>query len=1348
MKACAILSRMGCLGVRVVCLFLITATFCNAQPWDTAFAPDTAAISREANALPVADDPPAVILLEEYQYTIDRQSRIASRVRIVYLVRSREAVESWSAVQQEYQPWFESRPEIRARVISPGGRVSTLDPSTIADAPASQFDATIFSDRRVVRAPLPGLEPGALVEQEIVTRESRTQLDGGAIRRVFVTPHVPVQRFRLSIDAHRQIPLRATTYRIPPEALQNSTSRKGTSIRLELGPLMAEDDYEYNAPPDQSRQKYVTFSTGEDWQALAEAYSKVVEEKITGADLASFLEGLDLSGPPLEVAAAISAKLHSRIRYTGVEFAEAEIIPGTPAQTLGRGYGDCKDKSTLLTALLREAGLDAHVALLSASFDSDIDPGLPGLGLFNHAIVHVAAETPFWIDATAANARVGVLPAAAEGRLALIAKPDTAGLIATPLSSSQDNWRRRSTTVRMSQFGRGSLHEVTQAGGSLETGLRSEFGDASAAEKATKENVEENLQGTLRGYRTTARDDFSSSFEVTVEIDGTAAVATGMEDAAVGINRADVFQDLPFSLTFDSLAGGEKERESDIWFTHPHRNELRYRIYPPVFFKAVSLPESKQLHLGPASYSENFQTLDDGTIEIVFTLDSGKRRWSPQELKAFQETAKPFRTADPLAIRLIPRSSELAALGEVHTAVKEVREYLEDHPEDAATRARLSRLLITAGLGDTAIQQARRATEIDPDSAAAWMALGLALQHDTFGRRLRPGYSIDDSVAAMRKASELGPDLWFVSAELAFLLEHDNRGVRYSPRANLDEAIQIHKDLMEQQPALDLRPSLVTALFRSGRRSEANEQLQHVGPALRVQLEPLMKAFETGATGLIIDAQAQFPDSGTRARYLWNVSYALMQMRRYDLAVPIFQASARISSLPGTDQFMKILSGIRRHEDASPPKDDPRSPVWEVLTTLLTDSGEPNELRGLYTARDDWSAWERELSDIHTRLGRAKAQARKYGFEEDTLVDVILSTTNLSVDGEEARGFRIRGDAQPTFIVVREESGYRILGSAYNMAEIGKLVWRLLDDGDLEAARSWLDRAIPEIHRESVRTPPAVLLWSGVTDDLRGPTEARAAAAALVGRTEPSDKAIGILRETLERASVTIDKKQASVALAEALETAGQWDALAEIARSLGSSGLFSSESFEYFLKAAQANGDWQELARWAQQRLDEQPDHREALRALAEASAHQQDLAILNKATNQLLENEFVSTGELMLDAWLHRLVGRVDADRLIALQQKVSSYKEPGTDFYYTQAMMEAELNQPDEALQSLRAALGDLDARQAGPKTWFVQALICDLFGFPDAADSTRQRARLAPVKDDLDRWALAALDAAAL
>ncbi|MBK7197492.1 MAG: transglutaminase family protein [Myxococcales bacterium] len=39
--------------------------------------------------------------------------------------------------------------------------------------------------------------------------------------------------------------------------------------------------------------------------------------------------------------------------------------PFAPADTLARGFGDCKDKATLLVALLRAAKIPADVALLS-----------------------------------------------------------------------------------------------------------------------------------------------------------------------------------------------------------------------------------------------------------------------------------------------------------------------------------------------------------------------------------------------------------------------------------------------------------------------------------------------------------------------------------------------------------------------------------------------------------------------------------------------------------------------------------------------------------------------------------------------------------------------------------------------------------------------------------------------------------------------------------------------------------------------------------------------------------------------------------------------------------------------
>jgi transglutaminase-like putative cysteine protease len=115
------------------------------------------------------------------------------------------------------------------------------------------------------------------------------------------------------------------------------------------------------------------------------------------------------------------------VRYTGVEFGEARLVPEFPAETLRRKFGDCKDKSTLLVAALRASGIEAYLALLSAGSGQDVMPDLPGLGMFNHAIVFVPATSPhdqdLWIDATTEYARVGTLPAADSDRLALVIRP-------------------------------------------------------------------------------------------------------------------------------------------------------------------------------------------------------------------------------------------------------------------------------------------------------------------------------------------------------------------------------------------------------------------------------------------------------------------------------------------------------------------------------------------------------------------------------------------------------------------------------------------------------------------------------------------------------------------------------------------------------------------------------------------------------------------------------------------------------------------------------------------------------------------------------------------------------------
>jgi hypothetical protein len=153
---------------------MLSTTACvrASEPWDAPFAGDPRAILEAAKLIPVPDGQMVMVLLEQHRYVIDENGRTISKVRKVLRIVTEEGLEEWSSIEQEYQPWHESKPEMRSRVIGVDGTIHWLDDKTIADSPASEYDQSIFSDRRVVRAPLPAVGVGTIVEYEIVARET------------------------------------------------------------------------------------------------------------------------------------------------------------------------------------------------------------------------------------------------------------------------------------------------------------------------------------------------------------------------------------------------------------------------------------------------------------------------------------------------------------------------------------------------------------------------------------------------------------------------------------------------------------------------------------------------------------------------------------------------------------------------------------------------------------------------------------------------------------------------------------------------------------------------------------------------------------------------------------------------------------------------------------------------------------------------------------------------------------------------------------------------------------------------------------------------------------------------
>ena len=93
--------------------------------------------------------------------------------------------------------------------------------------------------------------------------------------------------------------------------------------------------------------------------------------------------------------------VQDNIRYVADEIGTGSHIPRDPATVLQRSWGDCKDKSLLLTAILRELGVEAYVALTDNDSGGGLLEKLPSPGAFDHAITVIVKDGKrYWIDPT------------------------------------------------------------------------------------------------------------------------------------------------------------------------------------------------------------------------------------------------------------------------------------------------------------------------------------------------------------------------------------------------------------------------------------------------------------------------------------------------------------------------------------------------------------------------------------------------------------------------------------------------------------------------------------------------------------------------------------------------------------------------------------------------------------------------------------------------------------------------------------------------------------------------------------------------------------------------------------
>lgn len=144
------------------------------------------------------------------------------------------------------------------------------------------------------------------------------------------------------------------------------------------------------------------------------------------------------SSDPVQRTEAALRLVQDQVRYVYVGLNGGNYEPASADETWKRRFGDCKAKTALLLALLRELGIHGEPVLVNSKGGDGMNERLPDPELFDHVLVRATlAGNEYWLDGTRLGDRhLDMLPGP-EFEWALPLSARGAELVNVPLRTSR-----------------------------------------------------------------------------------------------------------------------------------------------------------------------------------------------------------------------------------------------------------------------------------------------------------------------------------------------------------------------------------------------------------------------------------------------------------------------------------------------------------------------------------------------------------------------------------------------------------------------------------------------------------------------------------------------------------------------------------------------------------------------------------------------------------------------------------------------------------------------------------------------------------------------------------------------
>ncbi len=576
---------------------------------------------------PEAPDVPAVVLLRDVEITADPSGRIQTRMRVALRCFT-AGCGDFASAHVPYLRGTQAVSDLRIVLASPEGAVRVIGKKDVIDAALDTDD--LYDESRVaVLSAGRDVGPGFVVALEWMRSDSV----GFPQHLVSLQDRLPVLRARCSVLLPAGWAVDAITFNHPP--LEPRVA--GPRTTWETSALPYRPDEPLAPPPDLTAPRIALtirpaaglqgatppFGSWDDvgrWTSSLFDPASMPDDSVTARarELTSNAAG------PRERFEAV-ARFVQGLTYVSIQMDLGRgggYRPHAAAETLRRGYGDCKDKATLLRSLLRASGIDARPVLVSARDSTAVRREFPAAFWFDHVIVGVAGiekrnGEPV-VDAQGVGALLlfdptdpftppGELPEALWDGLGLVAAPGSGALVRVPAGVAR---LERVVTGELGSDGsfRTKLSE-TGTGSSGES-LRS-LGRSATPEEVQKA-VERWIARSLPGARVEGVDLGLAGPGPSLSVRLSGKLPGWQDNGKVNVLRAALvpFRNLP------SLSA--PVRRSPIAF--PRRMFLaRYQLRLPPHYAVSELPPPVHLNRSFGRYDMTVEEID-GTLAVTQEL--------------------------------------------------------------------------------------------------------------------------------------------------------------------------------------------------------------------------------------------------------------------------------------------------------------------------------------------------------------------------------------------------------------------------------------------------------------------------------------------------------------------------------------------------------------------------------------------------------------------------------------------------------------------------------------------------------------------------------------------------------